>query len=135
MEKVFSRDFIATYRMFGELPDSFPYAGWILFVFHPSLKLCIGHGGTQFSRYHKGCQLPLISPPDCNCQEGISAGFSARMKSETKNKLEGVKLIVEIIGIPLGIVGGVIGAFMLVAQYKEMVRATNATLDAVKVSK
>ncbi len=57
------------------------------------------------------------------------------MKSETKNKLEGVKLIVEIIGIPLGIVGGVIGAFMLVAQYKEMVRATNATLDAVKVSK
>ncbi len=44
---------------------------------------------------------------------------------------EKIKYVFELVAI----IGGLIGVFFLVAQYKEMVRATNATLDAADVAR
>jgi hypothetical protein len=52
-------------------------------------------------------------------------------QNERHERRYGFKDYVEIVGI----LGGLIGVYMLVAQYREMVKATKATFDAVEVSK
>ena len=57
-------------------------------------------------------------------------GNQNEIKNRATDPMKGIKYWVEVIGI----VSGIVGVVAIVAQYKEMVRATNATMKAVEVS-